>query len=174
MHVTFALCLLNRKSTYHSLKIIKFWNLLTVRLNKIICTCYLFSCPPLQRQTQLPDQICNPTPVQCTFSKNKYGKESVKYKCIGDWNNFKKKFPQIPENKLSKTKIKRILKQAIFDQYWTFYSPRSTSTLAPCIIFTFYLQGLFNWHHTSWFYWCWYSLLIKTLSCWIDTVFYCY
>ena len=42
----------------------------------------------------------------------------------------------------------------------------------PCIIFTFYLQGLFNWHHTSWFYYCWYSLWIKMSSCWIDTVFY--
>ena len=48
---------------------------------------------------------------------NKYGKESVKYQCIRDWNNFKKKFPQIPENKLSYMEIKRILKQAIFDQY---------------------------------------------------------
>ena len=27
---------------------------------------------------------------------NQYGKESVKYQCIRDWNNFKKKFPQIP------------------------------------------------------------------------------
>ena len=48
---------------------------------------------------------------------NKYGKESVKYQCIRAWNNFKKKFPQIPENKLSNTKVKRILKQDIFDQY---------------------------------------------------------
>ena len=83
---------------------------------------------------------------------NKYGKESVKYQCIRDWNNFKKKFPQIPENKLSNMKIKRILKQAIFDQYWMFHSPPSTSICTPCIIFTFYLQGLFSWHHTSWFY----------------------
>ena len=45
------------------------------------------------------------------------GKESVKYQCIRDWNNFKKKFPQIPENELSNMKIKAILKQAIFDQY---------------------------------------------------------
>ena len=50
-------------------------------------------------------------------STNKYDKESVKYQCIRDWNNFKKKFLQIPENKLSNMKIKRILKQAIFDQY---------------------------------------------------------
>ena len=48
---------------------------------------------------------------------NKYGKESVKSQYIRDWNNFKKNFPQIPENKLSYIKIKRILKQAIFDQY---------------------------------------------------------
>ena len=48
---------------------------------------------------------------------NKYGKESVKYQCIRDWNNFKKKLPQIPENKLSYMEIKTILKQAIFDQF---------------------------------------------------------
>ena len=47
------------------------------------------------------------------------------------WNNFKKKFPQIPENKLSNMKIKRILKQAIFDQYFTFYLPPSTFICAP-------------------------------------------
>ena len=27
---------------------------------------------------------------------NKYGKESVKYWCVRNWNNFKKKFQQIP------------------------------------------------------------------------------
>ena len=31
---------------------------------------------------------------------SKYGKESVKYECIRDWNNFKTKFQQMPENKL--------------------------------------------------------------------------
>ena len=46
-----------------------------------------------------------------------YDKVSVKYQCIRDWNNFKKRFLQIPENKLPNMKIKRILKQAIFDQY---------------------------------------------------------
>ena len=47
---------------------------------------------------------------------NKYGKESVKYQYIRD-NNFKKKSPQIPENKLSNIEIKGILKQAVFNQY---------------------------------------------------------
>ena len=47
----------------------------------------------------------------------KYGKESVKYQCIREWNNFKENSPKIPENKLSYMKIKKILKQAIFDQY---------------------------------------------------------
>ena len=28
---------------------------------------------------------------------NKYDKESAKYQCIRDWNDFKKEFPQIPE-----------------------------------------------------------------------------
>ena len=92
---------------------------------------------------------------------NKYGEESVKYQCIRDWNNFKKKFPKIPENKLFNMKIKTILKQAIFDQYWTFYSPPSISICAPCIIFTFYLQGLFDWHHTLWFYLCWLIFIVN-------------
>ena len=35
---------------------------------------------------------------------------------VSDWNNFKRKFPQIPENK-SNMKIKRIPKQGISDQY---------------------------------------------------------
>ena len=48
---------------------------------------------------------------------NKYDKKSVNYQFIGDWNNFRKKLPQIPENKLSNMKIKRIRKEAIFDQY---------------------------------------------------------
>ena len=51
---------------------------------------------------------------------NRYGKESFKYQCVRDWNKFKMKFPQIPEKKLSYMKIKRILKQATFDQYRTF------------------------------------------------------
>ena len=73
---------------------------------------------------------------------NKYDKESLKYQCIRDWNNFKKKFPQIREKKLSNMEIKRILKQAIFDQYWMFHSPPSTSTCALCTIYTLYLPGL--------------------------------
>ena len=48
---------------------------------------------------------------------NKYDKESINYQCIRDWNNFKRKFPQISENELSNMRIKRTLKQAIFDQY---------------------------------------------------------
>ena len=48
---------------------------------------------------------------------NKYGKEYAKHQCVRDWNNFEKKSPQIPANKLVYMKIKRILKQAIFDQY---------------------------------------------------------
>ena len=37
---------------------------------------------------------------------NKECKRSVKLKCITDWNNFKNRFPQIPENDLSNMKIK--------------------------------------------------------------------
>ena len=44
-------------------------------------------------------------------------KNLTKYQCIRDWNNFKKESPQIPEKELSNMKIKRILKEAIFDQY---------------------------------------------------------
>ena len=37
---------------------------------------------------------------------NKECKRSVKYKCIRNWNSFKNRFPQIPENDLSNMKIK--------------------------------------------------------------------
>ena len=82
---------------------------------------------------------------------NKYGKGSVKYQCIRDWNNFKKNFPQVPENKMSYMKIKRILKQAIFLFLMNtehFYLP--TIIFYMCTLYYFYyLHGLFNWHHTS-------------------------
>ena len=48
---------------------------------------------------------------------NTYEKEAVNHQCIRDWNNFKMKFRQIPENKLSNLKIKKILEQGNFDQY---------------------------------------------------------
>ena len=62
----------------------------------------------------------------------------------GITSNFKKKFPQIPENELSNMKIKRILKQAIFLSILSVYSPPSTFICAPSIGFTFDYQGLFN------------------------------
>ena len=71
-------------------------------------------------------------------------------------------------------KSKEILEQAIFDQYWTFYSPPSASICPPCIIFTFYFfQG------------CWIEIIPYnfisfdihvncklTSSCGIDKIFY--
>ena len=77
---------------------------------------FLLSIPKTNTITRLRSATQNLLDVPLARTK-KYGKESVKYQCIRDWNNFKKKFPQIPENKLSYMKIKRILKQAIFDQY---------------------------------------------------------
>ena len=148
-------------------RITKFWNLLTSSKFKTClfmykvatsflpkyCSCYLFSVlhskDKHNYRTRSATQNLLDVPLART---NKYDKKSVNYQFIGDWNNFRKKLPQIPENKLSNMKIKRIRKEAIFDQYWTFYLPQSTSTSAPWIIFTFYLQGLFDWHHTLWFY----------------------
>ena len=46
-----------------------------------------------------------------------YGSESVKCQCIKDWNSFKKKFPDIPENELSYFKIKNLLKKSFLDKY---------------------------------------------------------
>ena len=68
---------------------------------------------------------------------NKYGKESVKYQCIRDWNNFKKKFPQIPENELSNMKIKRILKQDII--FWSILNVLFTTiNFYMCTLYYFY------------------------------------
>ena len=78
------------------------------------------SLPALRSKTNTiarPDlQPKNPLDVPLA-RRNKYCKESVKYQCMRDWNNFKKKFPKIPENKLFNMKMKIILKQAIFNQY---------------------------------------------------------
>ena len=88
-----------------------------IRSNKIthLIPFFLPSAPETTHyQTRSATQNLFDIPLAKT---NKYGKESFKYQCVRHWNNFKKKFPQIPENELSNMKIKRILKQAIFDQY---------------------------------------------------------
>ena len=110
-----------------------------IRLNKIIHLLLLFLLSTTMSngkhnyQTRSATQNLLDTPLART---NKYGKGSAKYQCIRDWNNFKKKFPQIPENKLSYMKIKRILKQAIFDQYWTFLF--TTINFYMCTLYYFY------------------------------------
>ena len=45
---------------------------------------------------------------------NKYGKESVKYQCVRDWNNFKTKFSQIPQNKPSNYENQKNSKTSYF------------------------------------------------------------
>ena len=89
-------------------------------LNKImhLLPLFLLSIPETNTITRLWSATQNLLDVPLARTK-KYDKESVKYQCIRDWNNFKKKFPQISENKLSYMKIKRILKQTILDPYWT-------------------------------------------------------
>ena len=107
-----------------------------IRLNKIMHLLPLFqpSYPKTNNyQTRSATQNLLDVPLART---NKYGKESVKYQCISDWDNFKKKIPQIPENELSYMKIKKILKQAIFDQNWTFLF--ATINFYMCTLYYFY------------------------------------
>ena len=48
------------------------------------------------------------------FTKtNMYGKNSIKNHCISDWNNLKKDLSDIPDSKLSLSKIKSYLKHRI-------------------------------------------------------------
>ena len=111
------------KHIYKDHKILKFADILKVQnclfmyqfeQNHALATSFptLHSKDKHNYQTRSATQNLLDVPLART---NKYGKESVKYQCVRDWNNFKKKFPQIPENKLSYMKIKRILKQASFD-----------------------------------------------------------
>ena len=113
------------KHIYKGYKILKFGDILKIQNCVFMCQfeqnnalaisfLVLHSKDKHNYQTRSGTQNLLDVPLART---NKYGEESVKYQCIRDWNNFKKKFPQIPENKLSYMKIKRILKQAIFDQY---------------------------------------------------------
>ena len=102
---------------------------------------------------------------------NKYGKESVKYECIRDQNNFKKEFSQIPENKFSNMKIKKNSKTSYFRSilnvsfntinfymctlhYLYFLSSRAiplTPDFMILLLFIFIFEFMF--------------ILIKTLSC---------
>ena len=106
-----------------------------VELNNALATSFpaLHSKGKHNYQTRSVTQNLLDVPLART---NKYGKESVKYQYVRDWNNFKKKFPQILENKLCYMKIKRILKQAIFDQYWTFLF--TTINYYMCTLYYFY------------------------------------
>ena len=54
----------------------------------------LHSKDKLNYQTRSATQNLLDIPLART---NKYGKGSVKYQCIRDWNNFKKNFPQVPK-----------------------------------------------------------------------------
>ena len=94
--------------------ILKVQKLYQVEQNNALATSFpaLHSRDKHNYQTRSATQNLLDMPLTRT---NKYDKESVKCQCIGDRNNFKKKFPQIPENELSHMKIKRILKQTIFD-----------------------------------------------------------
>ena len=123
-----ALRKINFKKFHHSIKhiykdhkILKFTDILKVqnclfmyqvKQNNALATSFpaFHSKDKHNYQTRSATQNLLDVPLART---SKYGKESVKCQCIIDW----KTFPQIPKNKLSNMKIKRILKRAIFDQY---------------------------------------------------------
>ena len=105
------------KHIYNDHKILKFADILKVQNCLFMCqfeqnNALATSFPTLHSkdkhnyQSRSATQNLLDIPLART---NKYGKGSVKYQCIRDWNNFKNKFPQIPENELSYMKIKRIL-----------------------------------------------------------------
>ena len=51
------------------------------------------------------------------FKTDTYGTHSVKYNCIVDWNNFKKKFPSLPPQDYTYFKVKKILKNYYISEY---------------------------------------------------------
>ena len=46
-----------------------------------------------------------------------YGTHSTKYRCITDWNNFKKSFPDLPQTDYTYIKIKTLLKKDLLSKY---------------------------------------------------------
>ena len=57
------------------------------------------------------------------FTKtNMYGKNSIKNRCIKDWNNLKNDLSDIPDSELSFSKIKSYFKQKYVGQYWNLSS----------------------------------------------------
>ena len=78
------------KQIYKDHKILKFTDILGCirsknEQNNALAISYLFSCPPFQRQTQLPDKICNPTKKALVLARTNMAKNlCVKYQCIRD------------------------------------------------------------------------------------------
>ena len=105
------------KHIYKDHKILKFADILKVQNCLFMCqfeqnNALATSFPTLHSKDKHNYQSRSATQnlLDITLARtNKYGKGSVKYQYIRDWNNFKNKFPQIPENELYYMKIKRIL-----------------------------------------------------------------
>ena len=107
------------------------------RLNKImhLVPFFLPSTPKTNSITRPHLQSKNL--IEVTLARtNKYGNDSVKYQCLRDWNNLKKKFPQIPENKLSLYENQKNSKESCF---WSILNVLFTTiNFYMCILHYFY------------------------------------
>ena len=106
-----------------------------IEQNNALATSFL----ALHSKDKHNDQTRSATQNLLDVPLSRTNKNASEYQYIRDWNNFKKKFPQIPENKLSHMKIKRILKQAILINTEHFYSP-PTSIWTLCYFCFLYLR----------------------------------
>ena len=51
------------------------------------------------------------------FQTDTYETNSTKYNCITDWNNFRKTFPNIPQNECTYFNVKKLLKEHLLNKY---------------------------------------------------------
>ena len=132
------------KHTHKDHKMLKFANILKVQnclfmfqveQNNALGTFFLPSTPKTNSITRPHLQSKNL--IEVTLARtNKYGNDSVKYQCIRDWNNLKKKFPQIPENKLSLYENQKNSKESCF---WSILNVLFTTiNFYMCILYYFY------------------------------------
>ena len=83
-----------------------------IEQNNALATSFL----ALHSKDKHNDQTRSATQNLLDVPLSRTNKNASEYQCIRDWNNFKKKFPQIPENKLSYENQKNS-KTSYFDQY---------------------------------------------------------
>ena len=97
------------------------WGQKSIKTQTTFQTLLVFS---LKKNSQLFSSL---KPFYCAYPQNyldipysqthTYGTKSVMNNCIKDWNNFKRSFPDLFQDKLNYPRIKSVRKDHLINQY---------------------------------------------------------